>query len=284
MRYVLAVAETKSFTRAAEQCLVVQSSLSQQVKALEQELGVKLFARTSRRVELTEAGAAFLPAARAALDAADRAGQEAAAATGQIRGQLRIGTIPTLTGLDLPEALGRFCREHPDVTVSLWTASSAELIQAVRDRRADIAFLGLPSAETPQGVEYQVLSDEKLVAVLPAGHPLTAEDELSLGQLAGVPFADFPTGTAGRVQSDTAFTAAGLQRRVAFEAMDVNLILGLVRQGLAVSLLPPGAVPATDDLAIHSLTDGPQRREHLIWSSFNQTPAAAAFTERLQAS
>lgn len=73
LRYVVAVAETRNFTRAAERCFVVQSALSHRVANLERELGVKLFARTSRRVELTPAGAAFLPAARQALEAAERA-------------------------------------------------------------------------------------------------------------------------------------------------------------------------------------------------------------------
>ena len=108
MRYVVAVAETGSFTRAAERCFVVQSALSHQIANLERELGVKLFARTSRRVELTQAGQAFLPGARLSLEAAERAATEAAAAAGEVRGHLAIGTIPTVTAVDIPEALQRF--------------------------------------------------------------------------------------------------------------------------------------------------------------------------------
>ena len=100
MRYVVAVAETNNFTRAAEQCRVVQSALSHQVARLERELGAKLFARTSRRVELTPAGEAFLPAARQALEAADRARADVAATVGVIRGRLAIGAISTLAALD----------------------------------------------------------------------------------------------------------------------------------------------------------------------------------------
>src|SRR5690625_1962324 len=88
MRYVVAVAEERSFTRAAQRCFVVQSALSHQIKALENELGVTLFARTSRRVAPTAAGEAFLGAAREALAAADRAVAEAGAATGELRGTL----------------------------------------------------------------------------------------------------------------------------------------------------------------------------------------------------
>src|SRR3954453_8025852 len=102
LRYVLAVAETSSFTRAAERCLVVQSALSHQIARLERELGARLFERTSRRVRLTPAGAAFLPAAHQCLDAAQRAAAEVAAAVGQVRGHLRVAVIPVITAVDVP--------------------------------------------------------------------------------------------------------------------------------------------------------------------------------------
>lgn len=95
MRYVLAVAETTSFTRAAERCHVVRSALRHQVARLEKELRARLFERTSRWERLTTAGEAFLPAARQALGAAERAGAEVAAATGEIRGNLTVGSIRT---------------------------------------------------------------------------------------------------------------------------------------------------------------------------------------------
>src|SRR5690606_32613841 len=115
LRYVLAVAETRNFTRAAERCFVAQSALSQRIAHLERALGTALFARTSRRVELTAAGEAFLPLARQSLDAADRAATEAAAAVGQVRGRLAIGMIPTVAALNVPEVLRRFREKYPAV-------------------------------------------------------------------------------------------------------------------------------------------------------------------------
>ena len=99
LRYVVAIAEERNFTRAAERCFVVQSALSHQIKALEQELGTALFVRSSRRVELTAAGEAFLTEARASLAAADRAVAVAAEAVGQVRGSLSVGVIPTVTAV-----------------------------------------------------------------------------------------------------------------------------------------------------------------------------------------
>lgn len=110
MRYVVAVADTGNFTRAAEQCLVVQSALSHQIARLERELGARLFDRTSRRVRNTPAGEAFLTAARQCLEAAERASVNVAAAVGEVRGRLAVGLIPTVAAVDIPGALRDFRR------------------------------------------------------------------------------------------------------------------------------------------------------------------------------
>ena len=279
MRYVLAVASTGNFTRAAKQCLVVQSALSHQIAALERELGTKLFARTSRRVGLTAAGEAFLPAARACLEAADRAAADAAAATGEIRGRLAVGMIPTVTGIDLPAALRDFHLRHPQVRIVLRSAGSDELAAGIRAGDVDVAVLGLPESVEPRGVRFRALNHDKHVAVVARDHPLAALDRVELTTLAAEPFADFPAGTAGRAQSDLAFAAAGLAREVAFEAMAVDLIFGLIRQGLAVALLPSRFVAGLPGLVTIPVVDGPGRVEYLAWSDFNPTPAAKAFLE-----
>src|SRR6478609_4922414 len=118
MRYVIAVAEMNNFTRAAQRCLVVQSALSHQIARLEKELGARLFERTSRRVRLTAAGAAFLPAARQCLEAAERAAAEVAAAVGEVRGRLTVGLIPTVAAVDLPAVLRDFHGRHPKARIS----------------------------------------------------------------------------------------------------------------------------------------------------------------------
>lgn len=282
IRYVLAVAEHRNFTRAAQSCFVVQSALSHQIKSLEQELGVELFARTSRRVELTDAGAAFLPAARATLDAADRAVADAAAAIGEIRGTLTVGVIPTVTSIDVPSALGAFHRAHPAVQIRLRGGGSDEFLTAIREGTMDVAVLGLPDATIPQRVAARVLARERLVAVLGAGHRLAKRRRLRLEELADETFVDFPVGTPGRAQSDVSFAAAGATRRVAFEAMGTDLILDLVRQDLAVALLAPAVIPTGADLVTVPVAGGPTRIEYLAWSDFNPTPAALALLGILQ--
>ncbi|MEU0006652.1 LysR family transcriptional regulator [Streptomyces sp. NPDC006314] len=285
MRYVVAVAETRNFTRAAERCFVVQSSLSHRIAALERELGVQLFARSSRRVELTSAGAAFLAGARECLAAADRAAADAAAATGVVRGRLAVGVIVTTAAVDVPELLQRYRTQHPDVRVVLRSGRSDELAAAVRNGDLDIAFLGLPEGERPSGVETVVLDHDEHVLVVPAGHRLAGSSEVTLREIAEETFVDFVRGTPGRAQSDRAFAAAGLARDVAYEAGVVELITRLIARGLGIALLPSAFIRplAAGDpgLALVPVADGPHRVECLAWSRFNPSPATLAMLDVL---
>ncbi|MFW0790210.1 LysR family transcriptional regulator [Gordonia sp. CPCC 205333] len=282
MRYVIAIAEERSFTRAAERCFVVQSSLSHQIKALEHELGVVLFARTSRRVELTEAGEAFLAGARASLDAAERAALDAAAATGQIRGNLTIGVIPTVTAIDIPAMLGDFRAAHPAVRIRLRGGGSEQFIAGIAEGSIDVAVLGLPETTIPTNVSTRQLTKERLVAVVNSDHRVASRRRLRLEDIAEETFVDFPEGTPGRAPSDLAFSAAGLTREVMFEAMNTDMILNLVRQGLAVTLLAPAVVPDDPRLISIPVVGGPIRIEYLAWSDFNPSPAAVAFLGLLE--
>ncbi|MGH8878315.1 MAG: LysR family transcriptional regulator [Stackebrandtia sp.] len=281
MRYVVAVAEAGSFTHAARRCHVVQSALSHQIARLEHELGARLFHRTSRRVRLTSEGESFLPAARQCLAAADRARAEVAAASGEVRGRLLIGAIRTVTAIDLPEALGRFHKRHPRVSIGLRTAASKELTTQVRNGEIDVAFLGLSPTARPTGVRAHELEREELVAVVAPEHPLAAESSVDLQRLAEETFVDFPAGTAARAQTDDAFADAGLTRRVEFEVSTPELTAGLVRQKLGITMLPIGYAASLPGLATINISDEPHRVQHLIWSKLGPAPAATAFLREL---
>ncbi|MYR42203.1 LysR substrate-binding domain-containing protein [Streptomyces sp. SID5910] len=281
MRYVLAVAETASFTRAAERCHIVQSALSHQVARLEKELGARLFERTSRRVRLTTAGEAFLPAARQALEAADRARAEVAAATGEIRGRLTVGSIPTVAAVDLPALLHDYRRRHPQVRISLRAGSSERLVEQVRDGTLDAAFLGVQPGFRLEGVHDAQLAHDRHVAVVAPDHPLAARDAVDLRLLAGEAFVDFAEGSAARAQSDQAFAAAGLRREVTFEVSGVELMVRMVRHGLGIALLPAAFTTELHGLRCVSITDGPVREERLVWRRAAPSPAAAAFLSLL---
>lgn len=282
LRYVVAVAEETSFTRAAARCFVAQSALSHQIKNLEKELGVELFSRTSRRVEITAAGTAFLTGARASLDAAERAAVDAAAAVGHVRGRLSVGVIPTVTAIDVSAALKAFHQAHPQVRIALQVSGSDELETAIVRGGIDVGLLGLPENRQPRGVAWRNLGVDRLVAVVSHEHTLAHRHEVQLRDLAQETFADFPTGTPARAEGDLAFAAAGIRREVAFESMAINLTIDLIHQNLAITLLPSRYAPRHHALVSLPVADGPSRTEYLAWSDFNPSPAAHALLEIIE--
>lgn len=204
-----------------------------------------------------------------------------AAAAGEIRGRLAMGVIPTVAAVDIPAMLREFRERYPLVRVELRMGVSDTLTEQVRQGDLDIAFLGLPTNTKPQGVRARELARDQLVAVVAQGHHLARKPGIDLRQLASEIFVDFPAGTAGRLQSDHAFTAAGLDRDVAFEVTAVDLMARLVQQGLGVAMLPSAFIPQLTDVVTVPVTDAPTRIEHLIWSRLTPTPAATAFLTTL---
>ena len=277
----MAIAEEQSFTRAAQRCFVVQSALSRQIKSLESELGVRLFARTSRKVEVTPAGEAFVKQARLCLQAAERAKASAAAAHGQIRGSLTIGVIPTVTAVDIAAVLGAFRRSYPEVGVHVRTGGSDEFLRRIAAGQLDVGVLGLAEGVTPRGVQTRELSQERLVAVLSEGHRLAGRRRLRLKDLADEPFVDFPEGSSGREQSDLAFDRARLRREVSLEVNTADLLTGLVRQGLGVALVAPSVARQAPGCVCIPVSDSPVRVEYLAWDSFNPSPVAQVFVDSI---
>ncbi len=280
LKYVVAVAELGNFTRAAERCFVVQSALSHQIAKLEQELGARLFHRTSRSVALTPAGAALLPAARECLTAAERARAEVYAATGKIRGRLAVGMIPTTAAVDVPAVLRAFHQEHPQVRISLLTGGSDVLADQVRAGALDVAFLGLNEDVEIRQLNSRPLARDPLAALLAPGHRLSSRKRIRLEAIVAEEFIDFPAGTTGRVQADRAFLAAGLQRTVAFEITDPYVMARLVTEGLGVALLASTYAVRLPGVAVVPVVNTSHRIEHLIWSRLGPTPAANAFIAR----
>lgn len=280
LKYVVAVAELGNFTRAAERCFVVQSALSHQIAKLERELGARLFHRTSRSVALTPAGEALLPAARGCLAAAERARAEVYAATGEIRGRLAVGMIPTAAAVDVPAVLRAFHQEYPQVRISLLTGGSDVLADQVRDGALDVAFLGLSEDVEIPNLNSRPLARDPLAALLAPDHRFAARKRIRLETIVAEEFVDFPAGTSGRLQADRAFLAAGLERKVAFEVTDPHVMARLVTEGLGVALLASAYAVRLPGVTVVPVANTSHRIEHLIWSRLGPTAAADAFIAR----
>lgn len=248
LAHFVAVAEEHHFTRAARRLRIAQSGLSASVRALERELGTALFLRSTRRVELTEAGRVLLTEARRVLAAADAARAAVAQVQGLLRGRLRVGIMQSLQGLHFPQVLAAFHAAHPGVQVELSQASSSALAEQVRDARLDLAFVALAAA--PEGVRLTPLIEVPMVLACAADRP--AGEPVRLAGLDGESFVDFPADWGGRILVDQAFAAAGLRRQVRFEVGDVGALLDLVAEGLGVAILP-GNIPPPPSVRYRSL-------------------------------
>jgi DNA-binding transcriptional LysR family regulator len=155
------------------------------------------------------------------------------------------------------------------------------LIADVLERRLDVGFIGLWQGEVVQGVQHRLLAREELVALLPLRHRLAGRGQLALADLAGEVLVDFPEGTGARRQTDEAFQAAGLQRRVQFEIGHVRLVEKFVQRGMAVGLVPERVAQGFEGVALARVVDAPVRHLYAVWSC-SPTPAARAFLEVME--
>ena len=236
LEYFVAVVEEANFTRAAERVHISQSGVSAQIRALEKELGAELVDRSGRAARLTAAGAAALPAARTALQAAARLRQAVDEITGVVRGKLVAGMI---TGCEVTpwfDALAGFHAAHPGVDIELREGNSDRLIAEVSAGEADIALVGIAGAP-PDELAAEVIVSEGLAAVVPADHQLAGRSSIALDDLTSYPLVCLPVGTGIRSVLDQACAAAGRRPVIALEASSPTAVADLAARGLGVAVL-----------------------------------------------
>ncbi|MBM9486010.1 LysR family transcriptional regulator [Pseudomonas sp. ICBG1301] len=286
LRYFIAVAEELHFGRAAQVLGISQPPLSQQIQALEQEVGARLFERTNRRVELSEAGRLFLQEARLVLAQVDKAADVARRAQSGELGELKIGfTSSAPFNSSIPQAIFAFRQAFPAVHLNLQEMSSTEVAESLVDESIQVGLMRpLPLPDSLGVIE---LMREPLVAVLNAGHPLVdgSERGLHLAQLAQEPFVFFPRtyGSGLYAQLLNLARDAGFSPHFAQEAGEAMTIIGLVAAGLGVSVLPASYQRIRiDGVVYRTLLD--QEAVTAVWlvqRKGAQSPMAKAFVELL---
>jgi LysR family transcriptional regulator, hydrogen peroxide-inducible genes activator len=281
LRYVVAVARTGNFSRAAEQCHVSQPSLSQQILKLEDELGERLFDRMKREVKLTPQGEAFLRRAIHILHEVDAAKREAAEAKDLLRGTITIGVLPTIAPYLLPKIMAEFTEKYPGVQIVVQEDTTARLLKHTLAYEIDFALVSQPISDERLAV--RCLFAEELLLALPRRHPLTRKDNITVGDLACERLIVMKEGHCLGDQVLNFCERRDWHPQISFRSAQLETIQALVSVGLGLSLIPAMAAGiGRKDLPEYRSIRSPKPRRKIVVVWPEQRPPARAANEFLK--
>lgn len=274
LRMMLAVIQYGSFRQAANALGVSQSSVSERIRRLEEDLGVLLFDRNTRNVRPTEAGRGFAAEVEMAMQILDRAVKTADMLARGDQGALRIGIYALIAGGFLDMLLNRFHKLHPQIALSITEASARDAEIMVREDRLDVAFLGWDH-EIPD-LHSRLLWRDRLMAVMSDSHPLATQDAVQWKDLAGETFVVRDAGTGPQVHEVIVVRAAGRWPVPTIQRFDIGrgALLSMIAAGHGISLLvEENAAVAPSGVAFRPIVDEPERIAfHAVWSPRNRNP------------
>jgi DNA-binding transcriptional LysR family regulator len=276
LRYLVALAEERNFTRAAAREHIAQPALSQQIRRLEDEAGVPLVERTTRQVTITHAGQLLVARARRILAEVEAAQAELLGVRGLETGHVTVGVIHTMGPVDVSLVLAIFHGRHPAIELTVREHSSEELAQMLRDDELDLAFLSVTERVESHGLGLHQLISEELVALVPPNHRLAGRPKLRMAELREEEFISYREGARLRELLISAGREAGFQPNIKLESNESERIRRLVARGMGVAILPRSdAVGRGADVAVATLTDPPLSRDiTLAWRQGRRHPPA----------
>jgi LysR family transcriptional regulator, transcription activator of glutamate synthase operon len=276
LRYLVALADEQSFTRAAEREHIAQPALSQQIQKLEKELGLPLVERTTRRVSITDAGNMLVARARRVLTELESARQEIDRVRGVQTGHVIVGAMNTMGPVDITLVLARFHELHPRVELTVREDNSDALAEMLRVDALDLAFLSVTERVESHGLALQQILMEELVVVLPKDHALAGREEIKMIDLARSEFVSYREGARLRELLVGAANEAGFSPRIVMESNESRRIRRLVARGLGIAILPRShAVGTADAVTTVRLVDPPLARDiTLAWRAGRRLPPA----------
>lgn len=277
LRYMVALARTGNFSRAAEQCNVAQPSLSQQIQKLEDELGERLFDRMKRQVRLTPHGTAFLRRAARILEEVDAAKREAGEALDLQHGSVAIGVLPTIAPYLLPRIMARFSAQFAGVDLTVHEDTTAQLLKLLHAYEIDFALVSEPLHDDRLTVTG--LFTEELLLALPPKHPLTQKRTITPADLREEKLIVMRTGHCLGDQVLGFCERQEVKPHISFRSAQLETVQELVRAGLGLSLIPamarrPGSQRAPGYRSF--ATPRPERRIVLAWPRQRPPGRAAA--------
>lgn len=281
LRYVVAVARTGNFSRAAEHCHVAQPSLSQQIQKLEDELGERLFDRMKREARLTAHGETFLRRAVRILEEVDAAKREASDAQSLLRGRLTVGVLPTIAPYLLPRVLVPFAEKFPGVEIVVQEDTTARLLELVQACEIDLALASEPIHDPRMDVR-QLFSEELRLAI-PPGHPLTRKRTVTPADLRQERLIVLREGHCLGDQVLGFCERRGLKPNISFRSAQLETIRALVCSGVGLSLIPAMAAGMErEDAPVYRSFPAPPPERTIVAVWLKSRPPGRAATEFLQ--
>ncbi|MGB3287848.1 MAG: LysR substrate-binding domain-containing protein [Burkholderiaceae bacterium] len=278
LRYFIALAGSLNFTRAAERVHVTQSTLSHQIRQLEDEIGQKLFDRNGKQVMLTEAGTSFLAYASRALAVIDQGLGELKQMVAPMTGTVRIGTTHTFNLGFLPDSIALFLKHNPTVKIVIEELSGDDITNGLKAEHLDVGVGYRP--ERQEGIRFEPLFNEELALVVAQSHPLAKRKRLRMAELHRESLVLLPQSFSTRRLLDECFTAAGVQPNIIAEMNTIPAMLGLmVREAVGTIAAPSAIAEHNKPLRIIPLEGPTPLRTHglLFLDKHAQTPASLAF-------
>ena len=285
LRYFVAVAQTRNFTRAAEMLGISQPPLSQQILRLEREIGTPLLKRLSRGVELTEAGETFYQDACQILDLTGHALEKAKGIARGVTGKLSLGFASSVAfHQDIFRLLHSFQQQFPAVTLLPREASMSRLMQDLQEGLLDAAFVRLP-CETSKSFNLKLIASEKMRIVLHHAHPLSRQTEIALAQLSATPMVMFPREIAPSLHESiiSACVRAGFQPQTGPQAPQLSSIIGMVSAGFGFALVPASLSCVTmPNVSFHPCLEASLTTDiALAWRRWDRSPTLQHLLETL---
>ncbi len=285
LRDFVAVADELSFTRAAKKLHVAQPSLTQQIKLLEEELGVRLLDRIKGRVSLTEAGKVFLVASRRVIALSEESVQAVQRFNRNETKQLRIGYVASLHYHLLPATLAAFQRAHPEIALNLFDMTCAQQLEALEAGKVDLGFIGLRESLTGTNFQAEAIALYEILVALPKAHPLSKKPKIDLKELesyffVGMSERHYPGWGEWmrRIVSEAGFTPRTLQ-----EADGPLAVLAFVAAGLGAALLPEQVkLIAHPGVAFRPLKPTVKVESCIAWKSDNTSKPLGRYVEILK--
>lgn len=238
LEYVLAVAKYRNFSRAAESCYISQSSLSQHIAALEKELGIRLFSRTTRTIQITEAGEVFVKMASGILRDTQRLRETMFSYSDCQRGTINIGSITALETIHFNRLISDFYSIYPRLTLNIYTGKSISLLESLEKQEIDVAFVAQPTNYSFPNINFKLMGTDEYVVLMARSHPLAAKGAIDFPELKNERFIVHGPNQALQGYFLQACKEANFMPNVIGCVESTPIMLSLIRTGLGICISP----------------------------------------------